>query len=167
MGLLKKLVQILAPPPQKNRAPAVRREHSYPARASSRATVQASQPQKRYDAAFMQGLDQAIQKFKHDSLAYFIYEAANEQGLSTSAIEKLFEQYGRYSIKPSFLPYLPNQMESDHRVAAAASDWLKQKGIESPSSNWEAALEKYIWSLTKTEATKIVSDIKNDNASSV
>lgn len=114
----------------------------------------------------MQELDQAIQKFKHDSLAYFIYEAANEQGLSTSAIENLFEQYGRYSIKPSFLPYLPNQMESDHRLAAAASDWLKQKGIESPSSNWEAALEKYIWSLTKTEATDIVSGIKNGTVSS-
>ena len=167
MGLLKKLFQVLAPPPSKNRAFVVRRERSYPAQPAPRTTAQASQPQKRYDASFMQGLDQAIQKFKHDSLAYFIYEAANEQGLSTSAIEKLFEQYGRYSIKPSFLPYLPNQMESDHRLAAAVSDWLKQKGIESSSSNWEAAIEKYVWSSTKTEATEIVSDFKNDTASSV
>lgn len=165
MGFLKLFTQLLAPS-QRNRAPAVRKDRSYPVRTASGTTAQPHQSQKRYDTAFMQELDQAIQKFKHDSLAYFIYEAANEQGLSTSAIENLFEQYGRYSIKPSFLPYLPNQMESDHRLAAAASDWIKQKGIESPSSNWEAALEKYIWSLTKTEATDIVSGIKNGTASS-
>ena len=122
-------------------------------------------PQKRYDPAFMQELDQVIRKYSRDSLAFFIYEAANEQGLPTSAIEKLFEQYGRYSIKPSFLPYLPNQMESDQRLAPAISDWLKQKGIESPGSNWETAVEKYIWSSTKKEAEDIVSKVKGDPAS--
>ena len=167
MGLLKKLFQVLAPPPSKNRAFVVRRERSYPAQPAPRTTAQASQPQKRYDAAFMQGLDQAIQKFKHDSLAYFIYEAANEQGLSTSAIENLFERYGRYSIKPSFLPYLPNQMESDSRLVAAVSDWFKKNGIDSPTSRWESEIEKYVWSSTKKEAGEIVSRIKNDSNASV
>lgn len=164
MGLLKQFFSQLLAPSQRSRPSVIRKDRSFPVRTASGTMAQASKPQK-YDAAFMQGLDQAIQKFKHDSLAYFIYDTANEKGLSTSAIEKLFEQYGRYSIKPSFLPYLPNQMESDHRLVAAVSDWLKQKGIESPSSNWEAAIEKYVWSSTQTEATVIVSGIKNDTAS--
>lgn len=164
MELLKQFLSLFDPG-QRSRAPVVRKNRSFSVRTASGTMPQASKPQKRYDAAFMQGLDQAIQKFKHDSLAYFIYESANEKGLSTSAIEKLFEQYGRYSIKPSFLPYLPNQMESDHRLVAAVSDWLKQKGIESPGSNWEAAIEKHVWSSTQKEATIIVSGIKNDTAS--
>ena len=166
MDFFKIITQLLAPS-QRNRAPAVRKNRSYPVRTASGTTAHASQPQKRYDAAFMQGLDQAIQKFKHDSLAYFIYEAANEQGLSTSAIEKLFEQYGRYSIKPSFLPYLPNQMESDSRLVVAVSDWFKNNGIDSSTSRWESEIEKYVWSSTKKEAGEIVSRIKNDSNASV
>ena len=166
MGFLKLFTQLLAPS-QRNRAPAVRKDRSYPVRTASGTTAQPHQPQKRYDAAFMQELDQAIQKFKHDSLAYFIYEAANEQGLSTSEIEKLFERYGRYSIKPSFLPYLPNQMESDSRLVAAVSDWFKKNGIDSPTSRWESEIEKYVWSSTKKEAGEIVSRIKNDSIASV
>jgi len=131
---------------------------------NSKSIRQSPKPQKAYDSAFMKELDHAIQRFRHDSLAYFIYEAANEQGLSTSLIEKLFKQYGRYSIRPSFLPYLPNQMELDHRVIIAASDWLKQKGIETQSFKWETELEKYVLSSTKTEAIQIVSGIKNDTA---
>ena len=154
MGFLKLFTQLLAPS-QRNRAPAVRKDRSYPVRTASGTTAQPHQPQKRYDAAFMQELDQAIQKFKHDSLAYFIYEAANEQGLSTSAI------------KPSFLPYLPNQMESDSRLVAAVSDWFKKNGINSPTSRWEPEIEKYVWSSTKKEAGEIVSRIKNDSNASV
>ena len=152
---------------QRSRAPVVRKNRSFSVRTASGTMPQASKPQKRYDAAFMQGLDQAIQKFKHDSLAYFIYESANEKGLSTSAIENLFERYGRYSIKPSFLPYLPNQMESDSRLVAAVSDWFKKNGIDSLTSRWESEIEKYVWSSTKKEAGEIVSRIKNDSNASV
>ena len=166
MGFLNKFLSNLLAPGHRSKPSVARKAPgASPARTASGSTIQPSQPQKKYDAAFMQELDQVIQKYRHDALAYYVYEAANEQGLSTVAIEKLFEQYGRYSIKPSFLPYLPNQMESDHRLVAAASDWLKQKGIESPSSNWEAAIEKYIWSSTQKEATEIVSNIKNNSAS--
>ena len=133
---------------------------------ASKPVRQSPKPQKAYDSAFMQDLDQTIQRFRHDSLAYFIYEAANKQGLSTSAIEKLFEQYGRCPTNPLFLPYLQDKMESDHRFVPAVSDWLKQKGIESPSSRWDKAIENYVWSSTKTEANEIVSALKNGTASS-
>lgn len=122
--------------------------------------------QKPYDPAAMQDFERAVQKFRHDSLAFFIYDEANEQGLSVAIIEKLFEQYGRFSIKPSFLPYLPKSLSTDSRLTTAVvEDWFKENGVGTKPSQWESAFEKYIRGSTQKEAAEIVTKLKNGSHS--
>ena len=124
---------------------------------------QAAKPQNAHDPAMMQELEHAIQRFRHDALAYFIYEESLEQNLSIDKKDMLSKQYGNYGTSPQILAHVPKGsklLESASGRAAVAACWLKQKGIDVPASQWETALEKYLLSEAKDEAQKIVAGIK-------
>ena len=73
---------------------------------SSSPTGAPAKPRQTYDPALMQELEQVIQQFKHDSLAFFIYEESLEKNLSIEKKDILSAKYGDFGIKPSFLSYL-------------------------------------------------------------
>ncbi|MBR4664537.1 MAG: hypothetical protein IKO93_11755, partial [Lentisphaeria bacterium] len=97
-----------------------------------------------------------------DSLAYFVYQEAASEDLSTAKIEILMQKYGSYSIRPSFIAYLSedrNLLTSSH-LASCITEYLGKHGVQSSESEWESSLEKYIWETTQKEASSIVSQMK-------
>lgn len=105
-----------------------------------------------------------IQRFKKDSLAFFVYQKASSEDLSTAKIEILMQKYGSYSIRPSFIAYLSEDRDllTSSHLASCITDYLGKHGVQSSESEWESALEQYIWQTTQKEACSIVSQIKQE-----
>ena len=132
--------------------------HSLPEAASSgksqKSQISASQIKKKVEAV--------IQRFRKDSLAFFVYQAASSEDLSTAKIECLMQKYGSYSIRPSLIAYFSEDRDlllSPH-LASCITDYLGEHGVQSAEAEWESSLEKYIWETTQKEASNIVSQMK-------
>ncbi len=137
---------------------------------SSSPTGAPAKPRQTYDPALMQELEQVIQQFKHDSLAFFIYEESLEKNLSIEKKDILSAKYGDFGIKPSFLSYLKKGsrlLESATQLAAVSTIWLKRNGIETQTPQWESSLSNYIWTSAKNEAADIVAKVKGESGSSI
>ena len=110
-------------------------------------------------------VEQVIQRFRKDSLAFFVYQEAVSKDLPTTKIEMLMNEYGSYSIRPSLIAYFSqdrNLLVSSH-LASCITDYLREHGVQSAESEWESSLEKYIWKTTQEEASRIVSQIKKQS----
>ena len=131
--------------------------HSLPAKASL------GSPQKPQVSAsqIREKMEPIIQRFRKDSLAFFVYQEAASKDLSTTKIEMLMNEYGSYSIRPSLIAYFSEDRDllvSPH-LASCITDYLQEHGVQSAESDWESSLEKYIWRTTQEDAGRIVSRI--------
>ena len=133
------------------------RLHSLPVKASS------GRPQKPQVSASQtrEKMEPIIQRFRKDSLAFFVYQEAASKDLPTTKIEMLMNEYGSYSIRPSLIAYFSEDRDllvSPH-LASCITGYLQEHGVQSAESDWESSLEKYIWRKTQEEAGRIVSRI--------